>query len=196
MDPAPATDPSLLLRVRDARDQDAWRQFFELYVPLIYGYARKRGLQDADAADVAQDVFQRVLGALRRLDYDPTRGSFRSWLRTITRNRIASWKTGPQQRDLGSGDSTVRELLEEHPDGTADTLWDQHYQREVFLWAAEQARPAFAENTWLAFWRTAVEGQEAAAVAAGLGLSVGAVYVARSRVLDRIKKQVRQLPPD
>ena len=181
--------------MRDGRDQAAWQQFFELYVPLIYGYARQRGLQDADAADIAQEVFQRVLGALRSLDYDPTRGSFRAWLRTITRNRIATWLAGPQQRDRGSGDSDVRDLLEEHPDDRQDALWDQHYQREVFLWAAEQVRPAFTDSTWQAFWQTAVEGKEAPAVAVALGLSTGAVYVARSRVLDRIKKQVRQLPP-
>src|SRR5256885_14759398 len=120
MGTAPVTNPSLLLRVRDGRDQDAWRQFFALYVPLLYGYARKRGLQDADAADVAQDVFQRVLGALRRLDYDPTRGSFRAWLCTITRNRIATWTAGVQRRDRGSGDSDVHDLLEEYPDDCQD----------------------------------------------------------------------------
>ena len=164
---------------------------------MIYGYARKRGLQDADAADIAQDVFHRVLGALRRLDYDPTRGSFRAWLCTITRNRIATWLAAPQRRDRGSGDTEVFDLLEEHPDPHQDGLWDQHYQREVFLWAAEQVRPGFTDSTWQAFWQTAVEGQDATAVARERStLSIGAVYVARSRVLDRIKNQIRQLAPD
>src|SRR5205085_2607216 len=82
----PATRPSLLVRLRDAGDGPAWSQFVDLYGPLIFAFGRRRGLQDADAADLAQDVLARVCQAVRTLEYDPARGSFRSWLYTVTRN--------------------------------------------------------------------------------------------------------------
>ncbi|MGR5411090.1 RNA polymerase sigma factor, partial [Vibrio sp. PNB22_8_2] len=80
--PAPDTRPSLLVRIRDGGDAEGWRLFVDLYGPLVYGFARRQGLQDADAADLTQDVFQSVAGAVRRLDYDPRKGSFRGWLYT------------------------------------------------------------------------------------------------------------------
>src|SRR3954447_25293336 len=88
---APKTRPSLLLRIRDARDGAAWAQFVQVYAPLIYAYARKHGLQDADAADVTQESLGVVAGAVRGLDYDPRRGSFRGWLFAVVRNRLRSF---------------------------------------------------------------------------------------------------------
>src|SRR6516225_4147415 len=84
---SPNTRPSLLVRIRNAEDSQAWSQFVALYAPLVYGYARKRGMQDADAADLMQDVLRAVAGAAGRLEYDPLRGSFRGWLFTIVRNK-------------------------------------------------------------------------------------------------------------
>jgi RNA polymerase sigma-70 factor (ECF subfamily) len=84
---SPTTRPSLLVRIRDPQDSQAWTQFVEVYAPLVYGFARKHGLQDADAADVTQDVLRAVAGAAGRLEYDPQRGSFRGWLLTIVRNK-------------------------------------------------------------------------------------------------------------
>src|SRR5438046_2590559 len=88
MNEAPATRASLLVRLRDADDGPAWTQFVELYAPLIYGFAKKSGLQDADAADVTQEVLRAVAGAARRLEYDPNRGTFRGWLFTICRREL------------------------------------------------------------------------------------------------------------
>ena len=83
-----ATRPSLLVRIRDARDREAWGQFVEVYAPLVYDMARRRGLQDADAADLTQDVLRSVAGAIGRLDYDPRRGTFRSWLFSVAQNTL------------------------------------------------------------------------------------------------------------
>src|ERR1051326_7455619 len=127
MDESPATRASLLVRIRDGQDKDAWRQFMQVYAPVVYGFARKRGLQDADAADLMQEVFRSVAGAAGRLDYDPKRGSFRGWLYTITRNKIFSFLDAQRRQVRGSGDSGAQRLLEEQSgrdDGTG-ALWDQ-----------------------------------------------------------------------
>ena len=192
------TRASLLVRLRDARDQDAWRQFVQVYAPLVYGFARKRGLQDADAADLMQEVLQSVAGAVGRLDYDPRRGSFRGWLYTITRNKVHNFLAGRRHQVRGSGDTGAHLRLEEQA-GPADEdsgPWDQEYERRLFDWAAQRVRREFQDATWQAFWRTAVEGQGAKEAGAALGMSVGAVYVAKSRILARIKEEVQQFPAE
>src|SRR4051812_19410265 len=106
----PPTRASLLLRLRDPQDEAAWREFIELYAPLIYGYARKQGLQDADAADVSQDVLRDVATAVGRLEYDPRRGAFRNWLFTVVRRKLANWWQAQSRRVQGSGDSGTHQL--------------------------------------------------------------------------------------
>src|SRR5437016_3679036 len=88
----PATRASLIVRLRDPQDVGAWREFIDLYAPLVYGYARKQGLQDADAADLSQEVLGAVIASIHRLDYDPDRGAFRNWLFTIVRRKLARWR--------------------------------------------------------------------------------------------------------
>jgi RNA polymerase sigma factor (sigma-70 family) len=189
-----ATRPSLLVRIRDARDREAWGQFVEVYAPLVYDMARRRGLQDADAADLTQDVLRSVAGAIGRLDYDPRRGTFRSWLFTVTRNALNTFFDAQRRLPRGSGDSAVQDWLANQADPADESaVWDREYERRLLDVAAEQVRLEFENPTWQAFWRTAVEGQTAREAAEGLGMSVGAVYIARSRVLSRIKEKVAQL---
>src|SRR3974390_2954652 len=109
MQALPLTRASLLVRIQDSQDAEAWRQFFDLYAPVVYGFARKRGLQDADAADVMQDVLRIVAGAAGKLEYDPARGSFRGWLYTVSRNRIFSFLEATRRKiGVGTGDSGAR----------------------------------------------------------------------------------------
>jgi RNA polymerase sigma-70 factor (ECF subfamily) len=195
MQESPATRASLLVRIRDPHDQEAWRQFVDIYASVVYGFARRRGLQDADAADLMQEVLRAVARTASRLDYDPNRGSFRGWLYTVTRNKIYNFLNGQKNHERGSGDSGAQERLEEqaaHQDDAA-SLWDQEYERRLFDWAAEQARTEFQGATWQAFWQTAVEGRSAKEVGDRLGMSLGAVYVAKSRVLARLKELIRQV---
>jgi RNA polymerase sigma-70 factor (ECF subfamily) len=188
----PPTRASLLLRLRDARDEQAWREFVELYAPLIYGYARKQGLQDADAADLSQEVLRTVAGAIDRLEYDPARGAFRNWLFTLMRRKLSNWRAAQALRTRGSGDASIHQLLEQSPaPESLEADWESQWQHQVFAWACVQVRRQVSASTWQAFWRTAVEGQSGAQVAAELGLTAGAVYLARSRVLVRLKAQVR-----
>jgi RNA polymerase sigma factor (sigma-70 family) len=193
---APPTSASLLVRIRDGRDQEAWRQFVGLYAPVVYGFARKRGLQDADAADVMQDVLRSVSGAAARLEYDPSRGSFRGWLYTVARNKVFNFlDAGRHRLGRGSGDTGIREKLEAQPEPEWDLAasWDEEYERNLAAVAMRRVQGEVQEATWQAFWRTAVEGQSAREVGVALGMTSGAVYVARSRVLARIKDEVRQL---
>jgi RNA polymerase sigma-70 factor (ECF subfamily) len=192
---SPTTRPSLLLRIRDNRDEQAWQEFVELYAPLVYRFARKSGLQDADAADVTQEVLRAIAGAAHRLHYDPERGSFRGWLFTVARNQLRDFVGRRQRPGQGSGDSATRAMLEAQPapEGTPETWWNQEYEQRLFAWAADQVRPQVQAATWQAFWQTAVEGREPNAVAKGLGLSIGAVYIARSRVLARLRETIQQV---
>ena len=192
------TRASLLARLGDPEDRAAWQQFVELYGSLVYGFARQRGLQDADAADLTQDVFLALARSAGRWHYDAQRGSFRAWLYGVTRNQLAKLLQRRRSQPVGSGDTNARQRLDEQPspDGDAEEVWEQEFRRQLFRVAAEQIRTSFSPTTWQAFWRTAVEGQGAAEVAAALGLSVGAVYVARSRVLARLTEQIRGMQTD
>ncbi len=189
-----ATRPSLLVRIKDHRDRQAWVQFVEIYAPLVYEMARRRGLQDSDAADLTQEVLRSVSGAVARLDYNPKKGTFRGWLFTVTRNALNTFFEAQQRVPRGSGDSAMQAWLEERPvpEGESD-VWDQEYQRRLLGYAADQVRASFEDATWQAFWQTSALGKPVKEVAAGLGMTVGAVYIAKSRVLSRIKDQVRQL---
>src|SRR5204863_4748810 len=141
---------SLVVRLRDARDERAWAQFVELYAPLVFGFARKHGLQDADAADLTQDVLQAVSGGIRRLDYDPRRGSFRGWLFTVARNKLRNFLAAQRRPGRATGDADAQDRLAELPAREDDhtAWWDQEYERRVFSWAADQVRGSFQVSTW------------------------------------------------
>ena len=190
----PPTRASLLVRLRDPRDQAAWTEFIALYGPLVYNYARKQGLQDADAADLGQEVLRAVATCVGRLEYDPSRGSFRNWLFTIVRRKLSTWRSARGNRVRGSGDSATQQLLEQHPAPAPDEAeWEAEWEDQVFSWACAQVRKDVTDSTWQAFWSTALEGQPTKRVAAELGLTPTAVYLARHRILARLKALVRSV---
>src|SRR5437867_2121686 len=138
MTESPATLPSLLVRLRDARDGQAWTQFVDLYAPLIYDFARKRRLQDADAADLTQDVLRAVAGAVGDFAYDPQRGSFRGWLFTVARNKLRNFLAARRRHVCGTGDAAVNELLAQQPDPhEEEAMWEREYEQRLLAWAAE-----------------------------------------------------------
>jgi RNA polymerase sigma factor (sigma-70 family) len=191
MSESPATRLSLLARIRDVRDGTAWGEFVELYAPLVYRLARKKGLQDADAADVTQDVLRTVVSRADRFTYDPERGSFRGWLFTVAYNRLRKFANA-RRREQGRGDSRQEVLNFQTARPEESALWEQEYRDRLLAWATERVRDGFRESTWQAFWGTAVEGREPRQVALGLGISVGAVYIAKNRVLARIREVIHQ----
>jgi RNA polymerase sigma-70 factor (ECF subfamily) len=192
MGTSPATQLSLLLRIRDPQDRVAWGDFVRIYAPLIHAYGLHHGLQDADAADLAQEALRCVARSAPEFQYDPAKGTFRGWLLAVTRNALRKMVARQARETRGTGDTDVRQALEQEPDPSADDLhWDREYQWALFQWAADKVRGEFRDSTWQAFWLTAVTGRGVDEVAAELGMSPGAVYVARSRVTARIRQEVQ-----
>lgn len=189
----PTTRASLLIRVRDRSDERAWSEFVDLYAPVVYRYARRQGLQHADAADLSQDVLRSVVGAMEGFEYDRQRGTFRGWLFTVARNKLRNFFQHRRRREQGTGDSGAQAALQQLADPCVldQTPWDEEYDQAVFRWAAERVQKSVTEQTWSAFWRTAVEGESAQLVADQLGISAGAVYVAKCRVIARLRDEIQ-----
>jgi RNA polymerase sigma factor (sigma-70 family) len=195
MTQAPTTRASLLVRLRDLRDTGAWIEFVEIYAPIVYEYGRRHGLQDADAADLSQDVLRAVTGAIGDFRYHPDRGAFRSWLFTVARTKRINLEKLQRRHPRGNGDAEMERRLDQIPardDDPDAALWDRAYDQRLLDWAAEAVRVEVKKTTWQAFWRTAVEHTDPQDVADSLGMSVGAVYAAKSRVIARLRERIRQ----
>lgn len=186
------TRPSLLVRIRDLRDELAWNEFTRLYTPLIYRFARQWGLQDADASLVTQDVLVTVARTIHRFEYNRNNGTFRGWLKVVTRSRLSDFVQAQNRHVQGSGDTAMLHVMEAQADDSQPDLWEREFRRCLFEWAVDRIQCEFEESTWQAFWRTSVDGREPKVVADELGLSVGAVYIARSRVMARLRHEVHE----
>jgi RNA polymerase sigma-70 factor (ECF subfamily) len=188
------TRQSLIARIRDPRDEEAWTAFVEVYSSFVYQFVRRRGLQPADAADVTQDVMQTVFRSIDGFQHSQREGSFRKWLVAIVRTRLSDYVTRRNQQAAGSGDTRILGELLEHPAPIEEDPADEReYRQCVFRWAAERMRCKFQPSTWQAFWSTYVDGERCEDVAERLHMSIEAVYMARSRVLARLRQKIREL---
>lgn len=182
-----ATSSSLLRRLQ-TREPEAWRQWADLYGPLVYYWCRRHSLQPDDAADVFQEVSVSVAGGIRGFRHDRARGRFRGWLWTITRNKIqdhfrhASREEALDGQNLALIEAIPRDLDDNNPPGVERNQLVGLVQR-----AAAIAQGEFEPASWRAFWRTVVDRQPTHLVAEELGISAGAVRIAKSRVLRRIR---------
>ena len=193
---AQSTRASLLLQLRNAGDANAWEQFARIYTPIVYGFCRNQGLQDADAADVSQEVMRAVARAMEKFEYDRQRGKFRNWLLTVTRSKLNNFFSSRQRQHEPHGNTSIQNLMDREPTPAEQSSWDTEYHGRLFHWAAEQLRPTMQESTWQAFWRITIGEEDAAKVSADLNLSVGAVYVAKSRVLARLREKIQEVDED
>lgn len=185
---AAVTSLTLLELVR-SRDECAWRSLTQLYGPLIYHWCRKSGLSSEDAADVLQDVFGAIFLHIADFERSTTRGSFRGWLWTITRNRIRDHIKTQSRRAAAVGGTDVQLLLLEFPDPAFDAGADSAMSASDSLTyrAMRLVRSEIHETTWLAFWRTTIDGIAPGAVADELNVSIESVWQAKSRVLRRLR---------
>lgn len=179
------TSLSLLERLRNPSEERAWSRFVELYAPLIFDWARRIGLPTTDAEDLVQDVMTVMLTKLPEFKYDRSK-SFRGWLRTITVNRCRDFF-----RRRGKAPQTMHEsaLGIEAPD-VADLFSEQEYRQLLVSRALDLMKTEFENSTWRACWESVVNGRPAIDVAADLGITVNAVYVAKSRVLRRLRREL------
>jgi RNA polymerase sigma-70 factor (ECF subfamily) len=185
------TRPSLLVRLRDVDDEAAWSQFVAIYTPLIFAFCRGRGLSETDASDVSQDVLRAVVRALPRFDYEPRRSSFRNWLFTVVRSKLNNFFTAQARQPKLAGETTLERFVTNEPEQVWEENWHREYQSHLVRWAATRIVTEFKPETWNAFWRTAIDGRSASAVAAELGLTLNALYVARSRVTHRLRETIQ-----
>ena len=194
MNNSPETRLSLIGRLHDKDDGDAWSEFVQIYEPLILTVARRRGMQHADAAEIAQEVLNRVSKSIDTWNPDPAKGSFRGWLYQVTRNMTIDFlRRNRKWRETAGG-----VILDDLPSPTADESKEfrLEYERQLFSWAAASVKGSFKPANWQAFWMSAVEEKPMEQVAEKLGITRGQVYVARSRIMARIATVIKQRAED
>jgi RNA polymerase sigma-70 factor (ECF subfamily) len=187
----PPTRPTLLRRIRNRQDHEAWTSFVTIYTPLIYGHCRKRGLQEEDARDVTQEVFVKVW----KFEYQPEKGRFRSWLGTVTWRAIR--RKQRQRREVnGRGTVEGEDLLDQETARQEESALEADINRYLFETALARVRPHFADPTWRAFELAWCQDRPAAEVAHELGIPIDHVYVAKHRVLKRLREEIEHLAED
>jgi len=192
-----ATSVTLLGRLRDGMDQQAWDAFVQRYAPMIYNWCCRFGLQQSDAADITQEVLLKLVRAMRAFEYDPSRGSFRSWLKAVTGNTVRDLLQSWKRQARGSGDTQdVRRLASIQDPRALNALTAEiegQYERELLNAAEQQVRARVQPHTWQAYQMTAVDQQPPVDVSAQLGITVAEVYVAKSRVIKMLRREIGKL---
>ncbi len=193
---SPETRETLIRRLPNAADAEAWDVFVEIYEPLLFRLGRGKGLQQADAEDFVQEVLTAVLRNIDHWVADQQRGPFRAWLFRIAQNLAVNFLTRPRHQRLGSGDSQVARMLHALPtranENESSELFLREYRRELFRWAADHVRGQVSERQWRVFWLTSVDQRPIAEVAREHDMSAGSVYIARSRITKRIREMIRR----
>ncbi len=193
---APETSDSLLIRVRDSDDRVAWERFVAIYRPTVYRIGRRAGLQDSDAEDLAQRVMASVANAIPDWEKDPRRGGFRGWLNRVARNALVSMlRSGGRNTAIGGSDFQEQLMSVEARTDEIERIIEQEHQRSRLRWAAEQIRHEFKDQSWRAFWLTTLGDSTVVEAAEKLGMSTGAVYAARSRIMRRLQDHAQNGDP-
>jgi RNA polymerase sigma-70 factor, ECF subfamily len=191
----PETQSLLMANIQSLENREAWSKFVLIYRPVIYRMARRRGMQDADAQDLSQDVLVRISKSIDR--WEPQEGvRFRHWLRKVASNAIVTAVTKTKPLGIVDG-SAADQILAETPEVSAVTseLHDECY-RELYLRAAAIVKVDVSPVTWAAFEQTVVQGHSCEEAAESLGKSLGTIYAARSRILKRLQFELQRLEGD
>jgi RNA polymerase sigma-70 factor (ECF subfamily) len=188
------TRQSLLLRAQTGEEK-AWKDLTELYRPLILGWLNRQGVPAGDLEDLSQDILLSVVKHLPSFQHSGRRGAFRAWLRTIVCNRTIDYWRALDTDTQGQGGSGATAALQQlaDPDSDLNRQWDEEHDRYVLSCLLDLVEEEFEATTLRAFRRLALDGASGAEAAQELGLSVAAVYVAKSRVLQRIRQEAEGL---
>lgn len=191
----PETSLSLLDRLQQGPNDDAWQRMVEVYSPLIHAWLRRYTLRDQDIEDLAQEVLSIVVRKLPEFERRPQVGSFRRWLRSIAVNCLRDFWRAQRYRPRTTGEHGFGEVLDQLEDSQSalSKLWDKEHDEHVTRHLLEKIRPRFEERTWLAFEQVALQGMPPDDVARDLGMSVNAVFIAKSRVLHQLRQEGRGL---
>jgi RNA polymerase sigma-70 factor (ECF subfamily) len=182
-----STPVSLLERLKQPVDQEAWSRFVNLYSPLIWSWAKQVGLCESDAADLVQDVFTLLVQEMPKFAHNP-RSSFRAWLKTVTLNK---WRENCRKQVARR--ETSGQVLDVTTTKESEVFWEVEYRQHVIGQALKVMQTDFEPNTWQACWQLVVDGRTAPQVAGQLGISVGTVYAAKCRVLGRLRQELSGL---
>lgn len=189
------TSLSLLDHVRRSSDGDAWERLTSIYSPLLQRWLTRYDVQESDADDLVQEVLLAVSKDVATFDHNGRDGAFRAWLKTILINRVRNFWRTRGRRPQARGDSDAERQLNalEDPASDLSALWNRQHDRHISQQLLRDAERHFAPQTWQAFCRVALDGEKADAVAEELGISLNAVFIAKSRVLNRLRQQAAGL---
>lgn len=190
------TRQTLLLRLRDPKDQRAWEEFVEIYTPLVYRFCRKRELNAADTADIVQEVMRSVSLAMKSFEYDPEKGKFKAWLFTAARNAVGKHFKKQANRPITASETKLLRMIEEAPEQVELDEWERDYQRRLLSWAMEKVKPEFAGRIWKAFEITAIEDRTPEEASREIGMTKNAVNIAKHRVMKRLREKAQSVDAD
>ena len=191
------TRSSLIERVRNTQDAEGWREFVELYQPLLFSYVRKQGLTDHDARDMVQEIFSKLLRAMPKFELDHSRGRFRTWLWRIMHNVTNDWMRRLQRPTIHEVEWGDRiDQLESLAQSEPDDDWIDQQRRHILQTALTRVKARSQPQTWVCFEQYLLNHYPSNDVAKELGITTNSVYVNASRVLSRVRDQCAQYMED
>lgn len=186
----PETRPSLIVRLKGERNENAWSEFVLAYEPFLQRLVTRQGVPKRHVPDVTQQVLLAIARSVGDWRDDGDAASFRRWLTRVARNVVSRFMSRERREVGGQGGSDLLALLVNLPEVSDDEA--RKYRRELIVWATEQVRCEFRETSWKAFWGTLVDGRAVAEMAAELGVTPGSIYMSRSRITARIRAKVKE----
>lgn len=189
----PDTRHSLIVRLKDSRNDLAWTEFVCAYEPFLTRLVRKQGTPERHVADVTQQLLIAIAKSVDGWKPDGKTASFRRWLGCVARNVVIKFMVRERKHVTGEGGSDFLKALTETVDPSIDAEFQRHYEQELTLWATERVRAEFRESSWRAFWETEIAGRSIADVAKELGVTSGSVYMSRSRIFARIRVIIEEV---
>ena len=192
--PEHPTLSSMLLANLQQMDPEGWSRLVNTFGPIVYRWCRTSGVPESDSADLVQEVFVSVARGISNFQREKSQGSFRSWLATITRNRVRDYFRRRSRSQRAEGGTEALDRLQQQADSLDSSICGDSIASPIVRRVLESVRAEFEQTTWQAFWLTTVDGKQAAEVAETIGLSVASVYQAKSRVLRRLRQRMSDVP--